>query len=253
MRRRSQSESKRVERSKSQMKIGIIGAGRIGAVAARLFVAAGHEVAVSNSRGPMSLHPLVRELGRHARAATVADAARLSEAVLLAVPWHVKDALPDSGLLRDKIVIDAMNPYNPEGGFFDLGNSTSSEEVLKRLPGAKLVKAFNTIYYEHLATRGRKDLPVEERHAIYMAGDHAEAKEAVGNLIESIGFAPVDTGSLREGGRLQQPDSPIYNQTFTAREARAFFRNELHKLTDSLPDSALPLALEALAQYKGWR
>src|SRR5260370_13292332 len=165
MRRRSQSESKRVERSKGEMKIGIIGAGRIGAVAARVLVAAGHEVAVSSSRAPMSLHPLVRELGRHARAATVADAARLGEAVLLAVPWHV-EALPDSGLLRDKIVIDAMNPYNPEGGFFDLGNSTSSQEVLKRRPGAKLVKSFNTIYYEHLTPRGRQHLPVSHRHPI---------------------------------------------------------------------------------------
>jgi predicted dinucleotide-binding enzyme len=235
------------------MKIGIIGAGRIGAVAARLFVAAGHEVAISNSRGPMSLHPLVRELGPSAHAATVTEAARLGDAVLLAVPWHVKEALPNSGLLRDKIVIDAMNPYNPEGGFFDLGSSTSSEEVLKRLPGVRLVKAFNTIYYEHLATRGRNDLPVEERHAIYMASDDARAKATVGELIESIGFAPVDTGSLREGGRLQQPASPIYNQTFTAREARAFFRNELHKLTDSLPDSALPLALEALTPYRNPR
>lgn len=235
------------------MKIGIVGAGRIGAVAARLFVDAGYEVAISNSRGPMSLHPLVGELGSRARAATVADAARLGDAVLLAVPWHVKEALPNSGLLRDKVVIDAMNPYNPEGGFFDLGSSTSSEEVLKQLPGARLVKAFNTIYYEHLATRGRRDLPVEERHAIYMAGDDAAAKATVGKLIESIGFAPVDTGSLREGGRLQQPDSPIYNQTFTAREARAFFRNELHKLTDSLPDSALPLALEALTPYRNTR
>ena len=145
-----------------------------------------------------------------------------------------------------------MNPYRPEGGFFDLGISTSSEEVLKRLPGARLVKAFNTIYYEHLATRGRKDLPIEERHAIYLAGNDLSAKEIVARLIESIGFAPVDTGSLREGGRLQQPDSPIYNQTFTAREARAFFRNELHKLADVLPDGALPLALEALQPYRNW-
>lgn len=235
------------------MKIGIIGAGRIGAVAARLFIGAGFEVTISNSRGPMSLHPLIKELGGSLRAATVADAARLCEVVLLAIPWHVKEALPEPGLVRDKIVIDAMNPYNPEGGFFDLGNSTASEEVFKRLPGARLVKAFNTIYYEHLASRGRKDLPVEERHAIYVAGDDVAAKQIVSKIIESIGFAPVDTGSLREGGRLQQPDSPIYNQTFTAREARAFFRNELHKLADSLADSALPLALESLAQYKNVR
>ncbi len=234
------------------MKIAILGAGRIGATAARLFAAAGHEVAISNSRGPESLRALAAELGVHARAATVDEAAAFGEAALLAVPWHRTDALPSPALFRGKIVIDAMNPYKPEGGFYDLGDSTSSEEVLKRLPESRLVKAFNTIYYEHLATRGRKDLPVEERHAIYLASDDLPAKEAVARLIESIGFAPVDTGSLREGGRLQQPDSPIYNQTFTAREARAFFRNELHKLADVLPDGALPLALEALGPYRTW-
>jgi 8-hydroxy-5-deazaflavin:NADPH oxidoreductase len=232
------------------MKIGILGAGRIGATAARLFIAAGHEVAVSNSRGPESLRSLVAEIGARARAASVHEAAVFGEAILLAVPWHRTDALPSPDQLRGRIVIDAMNPYKPEGGFYELGNSTSSEEVLKRLPGSRLVKAFNTIYCEHLATRGRKDLPVEERHAIYLASDDVSAKATVARLIESIGFAPVDTGSLREGGRLQQPDSPIYNQTFTAREARAFFRNELHKLADTIPDAALPLALEALGPYR---
>src|SRR5262249_50286212 len=158
-------------------------------------------VAISNSRGPESLRALAAELGVHARAATVSEAAAFGEAVLLAVPWHRADALPSPALLRAKIVIDAMNPYMPEGGFYDLGDSTSTEEVLKRLPESRMVKAFNTIYYEHLATRGRKDLPVEERHAIYLASDDLRAKEAVARLIESIGFAPVDTGSLREGGR----------------------------------------------------
>lgn len=188
------------------MRIGIIGAGRIGTVAARLFVAAGHDVAISNSRGPKSLHPIAKELGTRASACTVDEAARTSEMVMLAVPWHIQEALPAAELVLEKIVIDAMNPYHPQGGFYDLGCSTSSEQVLQRLPGVILVKAFNIIYYEDLATRGRKDLPVEQRHAIYLAGDHAPAKAAVGKLIESIGFAPVDTGSLREGGRLQQPD-----------------------------------------------
>jgi predicted dinucleotide-binding enzyme len=204
------------------MKLGIIGSGRIGATAARLFVAAGHEVAISNSRGPDSLSELIAELAPHAHGMSNDDAARFGEVVLLAVPWHVESALPSKEILRGKIVMDAMNPYRPGGGFFDLGNSTSSEIVLQRMPGARMVKAFNTIYYEHLATRGRKDLPVEDRHAIYLAGDDRDAKEVVARLIEEIGFAPVDTGALREGGRLQEPDSPIYNQTFTAREARAF-------------------------------
>jgi predicted dinucleotide-binding enzyme len=203
------------------MKIAIIGSGRIGAAAARLFVAAGHEVALANSRGPESLRTLIAELGPRAHALNKEDAARFGEVILLAVPWHIEEALPAPELLRDKIVIDAMNPYNPGGGFFELGTSTSSEIVLLRMPGARLVKAFNTIYYEHLATRGHRDLPLEDRHAIYLAGDDAEAKQIVARLISEIGFGPVDTGSLRDGGRLQQPDSPIYNQTYTAREARA--------------------------------
>jgi predicted dinucleotide-binding enzyme len=204
------------------MKIGILGAGNIGGVAARLFIAAGHEVAVSNSRGPESLKELVHELGPGARAMTIDDAARFGEVVLLAVPWRTPEALPHPELLRGKIVIDAMNPYRAEGGFYDLGGSTSSEEVLKRLPGVRLVKAFNTIYYVHLAERGRKDLPLEDRHTIYVAGDDQEAKKVVTRLIEEIGFVAVDTGSLREGGRMQEPDSPIYNQTYNGRQAREF-------------------------------
>lgn len=202
------------------MKIGILGSGRIGSVAARLFVGAGHEVAIANSRGPESLRELVQELGSRAHAMTITEAARFGDVVLLAVPWHLEDALPSAEVLRNKVVMDAMNPYDPAGGFFDLGGSTSSEIVLRRMPGARLVKAFNTIYYEHLANRGGTDLPLDDRHAIYLAGDDREAKRLVAGLIRDIGFAPVDTGGLREGGRMQEPDSPIYNETYTAREAR---------------------------------
>ena len=204
------------------MKIGILGAGNIGATSARLFISAGHEVALSNSRGPQSMDELVHELGPKAHAMTVDGASRFGEIILLAVPWRTPEALPHPELLRGKIVIDAMNPYRADGGFYDLGNSTSSEEVLKRMPGARLVKAFNTIYYVHLAERGRKDLPSEDRHTIYVAGDDIQAKEIVARLIEEIGFTAVDTGSLREGGMLQQPESPIYNQTYNGREAREF-------------------------------
>jgi hypothetical protein len=204
------------------MKIGILGAGNIGAVAARLFVGAGHEVAVSNSRGPESLCELVAELGPRAQALTIADASQFGEVVLLAVPWRSPEALPHPELLRNKIVIDAMNPYHPDGGFYDLAGSTSSEIVLGRVPGSRLVKAFNTIYYVHLADRGRKDLPLDDRHTIYIAGDDTEAKKVVARLIEEIGFAAVDTGSLREGGCLQEPNSPIYDKTYNAREAREF-------------------------------
>jgi 8-hydroxy-5-deazaflavin:NADPH oxidoreductase len=201
------------------MNIGIIGAGHIGGTAARLFVKAGHQVAVSNSRGPASLRGLAAEIGPQAHAMRVEDAARFGSVVLLAVPWRTPEALPAPDLVSGKIVIDAMNPYGPNGEILDLGATTSSEEVRKRLPGARLVKAFNTIYYQHLATLGNTSLPIEDRHAIFVAGDDAEAKQAVSGLIEEIGFAPVDIGGLVEGGRRQQPGSPIYNRPMTAREA----------------------------------
>ena len=202
------------------MRIGVIGAGNIGGTAARLFVRAGHEVAVANSRGPASLHALVEELGPRARAAGVDEAAVFGEVVLLAVPWRTPEALPRAETVRGKVVIDAMNPYTPDFGIYDLGDSTSSEETQRRLPGARLVKAFNTIYFQHLATRGRVDAPLDERQVIFVAGDDADAKRVVADLIEELGFAPVDTGSLREGGRRQQPGSVIYGKPLTARQAR---------------------------------
>ena len=202
------------------MKIGILGSGMIGGTAARLFANAGHDVAVSNSRGPASLKPLVEEIGAHARAETIDGAARFGDVVLLAVPWREPGALPDASVLKGKIVIDAMNPYKAGGGTYDLGDSTSSEEVQKRLPGARIVKAFNTMYYKTLATEGRPGRPESERLAIFVAGDDAEAKQVVTTLIEDIGFAAIDTGPLREGGRRQEPGSPIYNTPMTAPEAR---------------------------------
>ena len=192
----------------------------IGGTAARLLARAGHEVAVSNSRGPASLEPLVRDIGPHARAETIDGAARFGEVVLLAVPWREAGALPPPETLAGKIVIDAMNPYKAGGGTFDLGDSTSSEEVQKRLPGARLVKAFNTIYYKTLASEGRPGSPMDGRLAIFLAGDDEEAKRVVAGLIDEIGFAPIDTGSLREGGKSQEPGSPIYNKPMTAVEAR---------------------------------
>jgi predicted dinucleotide-binding enzyme len=202
------------------MRIGIIGAGDIGGTLGRLWARAGHEVALSNSRGPDSLREQVAELGPGARAATVEDAARWAEVVLLAVPWRRPEALPPAQLVAGKIVIDAMNPYAEDGAVLDLGAGTSSEETQKRLPGARLVKAFNTIWYQHLATRGRTDLPPDERHAVFVAGDDAEAKSVVMGLIDEIGFAPVDNGGLRDGGLRQQPGAPLYDQVLTAAEAR---------------------------------
>lgn len=199
------------------LEIGIIGAGNIGATAARLFAGAGHRVAISNSRGPETLRGLVSEIGENARAVTVEEAAGFGEVVVLAVPWSRREeGLPSAGLLVDKIVIDAINPYTPDFRIEDLGDDTSSEDIARRLPGARIVKAFNTMYYERLRDEGDTNAPAEDRLALFVAGDDAEAKAVVSRLIDDIGFAPVDTGSLREGGRKQQPGSSIYNIPLSA-------------------------------------
>ncbi|MGI8551969.1 MAG: NADPH-dependent F420 reductase [Dehalococcoidia bacterium] len=203
----------------ASMQIGIIGAGHIGATVAGLFVKAGHEVAVSNSRGPESIASLVSEIGPTARATTVEEAASFGEVVLLAIPWRGLDGLPSPQTLAGKIVIDAMNPYSANFEIVDLGDSTSSEEVAKRLPGARIVKAFNTMYFEMLRTGGQ--VSVKDRLVLFVAGDDTGAKDAVSRLIDEIGFASVDTGTIREGGRRQQPGSPIYNKPMTVDQARA--------------------------------
>jgi predicted dinucleotide-binding enzyme len=203
------------------MKIGIIGAGNIGSTMAQLFVAGGHDVAISNSRGPESLQAVVDELGPKARALSPDDAARWGDVILLAVPFRNPEALPSPETVTGKIVIDAMNAFAAPGGqgILDLGGETSSEQTRRRLPGARLVKAFNTTYYKHLASRARTDVPIEDRHVIFFSGDDASAKATVRKLIEEIGFGPLDMGPLVEGGRRHQPGTPVYNKPMTLREA----------------------------------
>jgi len=200
------------------MNIGIIGSGLIGATTARLFSEAGHQVTISNSRGPESLQALVEEIGPNASAATVEEAASFGEVVLVAIPFFAYEALP-ADRLAGKIVVDATNYFAGRDGQMDFGERTSSELVSQHLPRDRLVKAFNTMYYETLATEGRPE-DGEDRLVLFVAGDDEEAKSVVYGLIEDVGFAPVDTGSLRDGGRLQQPGSSIYNRPMVAEQAR---------------------------------
>jgi len=203
------------------MNIGIIGAGNIGGTAAPLFIDAGHDVAISNSRGPETLRDLVASLGPKARAMTTAEAARFGEVVLVAIPLKDYATLP-AGDLRGKIVIDAMNYYPGRDGQIprlDSGETTSSEMLAAHLPGSRVVKAFNTIWSEHLKSKGNKTAPIDQRRVIFLSGDDAEAKGAVSKLIEDIGFGPYDLGSLHDSNK-QQPDSAVYNRDVTVAEAR---------------------------------
>jgi predicted dinucleotide-binding enzyme len=203
------------------MKIGIIGAGHIGSTLAKLFVDAGQEVAIANSRGPETLEDLAAELGDNATTATVEQARDFGDIVVVSIPLGRYSELPTEGW-EGKIVIDTNNYYPDRDGQIaelDSDKTTSSELLLQHLPGARIVKGFNTIWFEHLKTQGNTQLSLEERRAIFIAGDDSEAKEVVARLIEDIGFAAVDTGFLRDGGRSQQPGSAIYNRELTAAEA----------------------------------
>ncbi|MBI1378075.1 MAG: NADP oxidoreductase [Frankiales bacterium] len=202
------------------MRIGFIGSGRIGSNLARLAVAQGHDVVMSNSRGPQTLDQLVAELGPHARAATVAEAADEGEVVVVTVPLKAIDAVPAEPL-RGKVVVDTCNYYTERDGEFaelDAGRTTSSELLASRLPGARVVKAFNAIYFEHLIEHADRTGPAGRR-ALPIAGDDDDAKKVVTGLIESFGFDVVDAGPLSEGRRFQ-PDTPAYGADATADELR---------------------------------
>ena len=212
------------------MKIGIIGAGHIGATAAKLFVEAGHEIAIANSRGAETLQDLVGKLGEQAQAVSVEEAARFGEIIFVSIPFGKYKELPAEAF-EGKIVIDSNNYYPERDGNFpelDEDKITSSRMLAAHLKGARIVKGFNTIWFEHLRTQGNRDLPIEERRAIFIAGDDAEAKKAAAKLIEEIGFGAVDTGDLADGGRAQQPGSAIYNRNLTAREANAILSSQAH-------------------------
>ncbi len=210
------------------MKIGIIGAGNIGANAAKLFIKAGHEIAIANSRGAETLKDLVVELGEKARAVSIKEASKFGEIVFVSIPFGKYKSLP-ADAFDGKIVIDSNNYYPDRDGNLaelDDNKTTSSEMLAEHLPGARIVKGFNTIWFEHLKTQGDVSLPTEKRRAIFIAGDDADAKQKVARLIEEIGFAAVDTGDLRDGGATQQPETAIYNQNLTGSEAQAILGSE---------------------------
>ena len=200
--------------------IGFIGAGHIGSQVARLAVANGHDVVLSNSRGPASLAPLIAELGSKARAGTPLEAATAGEIVVVTIPLKNYRDVPVEPL-AGKIVIDTNNYYPQRDGHIpalDDESTTTSELLQAHLPQSKVVKAFNHIYAAELTTHGQP-AGSKNRRALVIAGNDPAAKDVVTRLLDQFGFDTVDAGPLKEGWRIQR-DTPGYGPRRTADELR---------------------------------
>lgn len=182
---------------------GIIGSGNIGQTVAQHLLKAGHPVILSNHSGPDSLKEIAASLGGGAQAGTIAAAAQ-ADIVLLSLPWSQVPTLTEITNWTDRLVIDATNhfiSYAPDFKVQDLGDKASTEVVASLLPGAKIVKAFNTIFFKILAEDPRVS---GGNRVLFVSGDDQPSKTEVMNVIESMGFAPIDLGSLSQGSKLQQ-------------------------------------------------
>jgi len=183
--------------------IGIIGAGNIGKAVAGHFIKAGFPVLISNSQDPESLAETIAFLGQGVRAVRPAEAAA-ADIVILALPWSEVPGLSDLTDWNGRIVVDATNhfiTYAPDFQVADLGGLASTEVVQQYLSGARLVKAFNTIFFKIL----EQDPQVGNgNRVLFVSGDDQGAKEVVSGAITEIGFAPVDLGSLAVGSKFQQ-------------------------------------------------
>ena len=203
------------------MKIGIIGAGRIGGTLTRRLTALGHEVSVANSRGPETLADLAAETG--AKPVSVQDAARFGDVVVVTIPQKNIPDLPRDlflGVPESVVVVDTGNYYpRQRDGRIDgiEAGLTESRWVAQQL-NRPVIKAFNNIYAEHLLKLGKpKGTP--GRIALPAAGDDERAKAIVLQLIDELGFDGVDSGRLDESWR-QQPGTPVYAKDFDAAGVR---------------------------------
>jgi 8-hydroxy-5-deazaflavin:NADPH oxidoreductase len=203
------------------MTIGLIGSGLIGSTVARLAVKQGHDVVLSNSRGPETLADLVADLGPKARAATAAEAAAAGDIVVVTVPFGRYREVP-AAPLAGKVVIDTNNYYPDRDGVFEdieAGTVTEPELLARHAAGAHVVRAFNGIFWQHLLEEG---LPAGDpnRRALPIAGDDPAAKRAVAELIDSFGFDVVDAGPLSQA-KLFRNGTPAYGPRATKDELRA--------------------------------
>jgi hypothetical protein len=202
------------------MTIGLIGAGHIGSQLARLAVSHGHQVLLSNSRGPETLADVIQELGPLATAVQPEEAARGGDLVIVTIPLKNIDQVPVAAL-AGKVVIDTNNYYPQRDGHIpelDDESTTTAELLQAKLPKSKVVKAFNHIAAAAL-TADANPAGTPNRRALVIAGDDADGKAQVRALIDEFGFDVVDAGPLSEGWRIQR-DTPGYGPRRTADQIR---------------------------------
>jgi predicted dinucleotide-binding enzyme len=195
---------------------GIIGSGNIGTTVARLALAAGHHVVLSNSRGPLTLADLVADLGPRARAATAREAARAGDVIVVTIPLKNLRQVPVDEL-RGKVVIDTMNYYPERDGHvaaLDNEATTTSELLQAHLPESHVVKGFNNVFFQHLAALPRP-AGASDRSALAIAGNDAAAKVTVARVLDEIGYDTVDLGPLAQGWRTQR-DTAAYGVMYAA-------------------------------------
>lgn len=203
------------------MKIGIIGTGNIGGNLTRRFRQLGHEVAIANSRGPQSLSGLAAETG--AKPVTVKEAVKDRDLVVITIPEaHIKDLPKDlfAGVSEDAVVVDTGNyyPRNRDGRIDGIEDGMTESEWVSKQIGRPVIKAFNSIYADHLLKNG-KPKGAAGRYALPVAGDNKAHKDIVMKLVDQMGFDPIDAGPLNQSWR-QQPDTPVYGHDLDAAATR---------------------------------
>ena len=182
-------------------RIGVLGAGKLGTVLARLAVAAGYEVRIAGSGDPKYIALTVDVFAKGAIATTAADAIDGAQLVILALPLHRVETLPVDAL-AGHIVIDAMNHWAAVDGplpEYTASPDGTSSVVAAKLPGSRVVKALSHVGYHDLDAHARD----ERRIALGIASDDAKAADAVAEFVRTIGFEPVVLRNLAAGAALQ--------------------------------------------------